>query len=58
MAVKEYQLFNEVIANVKLWALPKIDEAVKWTLNCCGRLRLPEPTRIADIEVGKIKRAM
>jgi deoxyribonuclease V len=35
-----------------------LDEAVKWTLNCCGRFRLPEPTRIADIEVGKIKRAM
>ena len=35
-----------------------LDEAVKWTLNCSRRFRLPEPTRLADIEVGKIKKLL
>lgn len=35
-----------------------LDDAIKWTLNCAVRYRLPEPTRLADIEVGKIKVAM
>ncbi|MHC4076275.1 MAG: deoxyribonuclease V [Planctomycetota bacterium] len=32
-----------------------LDDAVKWTLKCTTRYRLPEPTRIADKLVGKLK---
>lgn len=35
-----------------------LDEAIKWTLNCAVKYRLPEPTRLADIEVGKVKKAL
>ncbi len=35
-----------------------LDDAIKWTLNCTVKYRLPEPTRLADIKVGKIKTAM
>ena len=31
--------------------------AVKLVLACCMRYRIPEPTRQADIEVAKLKRA-
>ena len=31
--------------------------AVKLVLACCSRYRIPEPTRQADIEVAKLKRA-
>ncbi len=34
-----------------------LDSAVKLVLACCPRYRLPEPTRQADIEVAKLKRA-
>jgi len=33
-----------------------LDSAVKLTLACCTRYRIPEPTRQADIEVAKLKR--
>jgi deoxyribonuclease V len=32
-----------------------LDDAIKWTLDCATKYRLPEPTRLAHIEVGKIK---
>jgi deoxyribonuclease V len=35
-----------------------LDDAIKWTLNCTVKYRLPEPTRLADIEVGKVKTTM
>jgi deoxyribonuclease V len=31
------------------------DEAVRWTLRCCRGVRLPEPTRLADQLVGRLK---
>ena len=31
--------------------------AVKLVLACCTHYRIPEPTRQADIEVAKLKRA-
>jgi deoxyribonuclease V len=31
--------------------------AIKLVLACCMRYRIPEPTRQADIEVAKLKRA-
>jgi deoxyribonuclease V len=31
--------------------------AVKLTLACCSRYRIPEPTRQADVEVARLKRA-
>jgi len=34
-----------------------LDEAVRWTLRCGRGLRVPEPTRLADRYVAKIKRA-
>jgi deoxyribonuclease V len=34
-----------------------LESAVKLTLACCTRYRIPEPTRQADIEVAKLKRA-
>jgi deoxyribonuclease V len=34
-----------------------LDSAVKLVLACCTRYRIPEPTRQADIEVAKLKRA-
>lgn len=33
-----------------------LDETIEWTLNCAAKFRLPEPTRLADIEVAKIKK--
>ena len=33
-----------------------LDSAVRLALACCTRYRIPEPTRIADIEVAKLKR--
>ncbi|MHC4718803.1 MAG: endonuclease V, partial [Planctomycetota bacterium] len=30
--------------------------AVRWTLRCARRYRLPEPTRQADLLVGRLKR--
>lgn len=33
-----------------------LDSAVNLVLACCTKYRLPEPTRQADIEVGKLKR--
>ncbi|MFA5553896.1 MAG: deoxyribonuclease V [Phycisphaerae bacterium] len=32
-----------------------LDDAIEWTLNCAPKFRLPEPTRLADIEVAKLK---
>jgi len=32
-----------------------LDSAIKLTLACCTRYRIPEPTRQADIEVAKLK---
>ncbi|KPV40507.1 hypothetical protein AN478_06245 [Thiohalorhabdus denitrificans] len=32
------------------------DSAVDWTLACCTRYRLPEPTRLADRRAGEHKR--
>jgi len=34
-----------------------LDSAVELVLACCTRYRIPEPTRLADIEVAKLKRA-
>jgi len=34
-----------------------LDSAIKLTLACCTRYRIPEPTRQADIEVAKLKLA-
>ena len=34
-----------------------LDSAVRLVLACCTRYRIPEPTRQADIEVAKLKRA-
>jgi deoxyribonuclease V len=33
-----------------------LNDAEKCILNCCTRYRLPEPTRLADIKVGEIKK--
>jgi deoxyribonuclease V len=33
-----------------------LESAVDVVLSCCSRYRLPEPTRLADIEVAKAKR--
>jgi deoxyribonuclease V len=35
-----------------------LDSAKELVLACCTRYRLPEPTRQADIEVGKLKRGL
>lgn len=35
-----------------------LDEAVDLVLRCCGRYRIPEPTRIAHNRVGEYKRSM
>ena len=35
-----------------------VDEAVSWTLACCTRYRLPEPTRLADKHAGWHKRRL
>lgn len=35
-----------------------VDEAVTWTLACCTRYRLPEPTRLADKQAGWHKRRL
>lgn len=32
-----------------------LDDAIQWTLNCSPKYRLPQPTRLADIEVAKLK---
>jgi deoxyribonuclease V len=32
-----------------------LEDAVKWSLNCATKYRIPEPTRLADIKVAKIK---
>jgi deoxyribonuclease V len=32
-----------------------VDEAVAWTLACCSRYRLPEPTRLADKAAARQK---
>ncbi len=32
-----------------------LDDVIKWTLNCTDKYRLPQPTRLADIEVAKLK---
>lgn len=34
-----------------------LNDAINWTLNCATKYRLPEPTRLADIEVAKLKNA-
>ena len=34
-----------------------LDSAIKLVLACCTRYRIPEPTRQADIEVGKLKQS-
>jgi len=34
----------------------RLNDAVEWSLHCAINYRLPEPTRIADIEVARIKR--
>jgi deoxyribonuclease V len=33
-----------------------LEEAVRWTLRCGGRFRLPEPTRLADQYVRQVKK--
>jgi deoxyribonuclease V len=33
-----------------------LDEAVQWVLRCSRGVRLPEPTRQADILVGRMKK--
>jgi deoxyribonuclease V len=33
-----------------------LDSAIQLVLSCCTRYRIPEPTRLADIEVAKLKR--
>ncbi len=35
-----------------------MEDAVNWTLKCACKYRLPEPTRLADIEVAKIKKGL
>lgn len=35
-----------------------LNEAVRITLACCGRYRMPEPTRLADILVSREKRVI
>ena len=35
-----------------------LDSAINLVLACCARYRIPEPTRQADIEVAKLKRAL
>jgi deoxyribonuclease V len=35
-----------------------LDSAIKLVLACCTRYRIPEPTRLADIEVAKLKRRL
>ncbi|MEF8793745.1 deoxyribonuclease V [Thiohalorhabdus sp.] len=35
-----------------------VDDAVTWTLACCTRYRLPEPTRLADKQAGWHKRRL
>ena len=37
--------------------LADFESSVRLVLSCCTRYRLPEPTRLADIRVGQIKRA-
>ncbi len=32
-----------------------LDDAIQWTLNCAIKYRVPEPTRLADIKVAKLK---
>lgn len=32
-----------------------LDDAIKWTVNCAVKYRLPEPTRLADKYAAKIK---
>jgi len=32
-----------------------LEDSVRYVLDCAMRYRIPEPTRLADIEVGKIK---
>lgn len=36
----------------------RLDDAVRLVLRCHGRFRLPEPTRRADFEVGRLARAL
>ncbi|TYO96390.1 endonuclease V [Geothermobacter ehrlichii] len=33
-----------------------IPTAVDWTLACCGRYRMPEPTRLAHLETNRLRR--
>ncbi|MFB6259360.1 MAG: deoxyribonuclease V [Thiohalorhabdaceae bacterium] len=35
-----------------------VDDSVTWTLACCTRYRLPEPTRLADKQAGWQKRRL
>jgi len=35
-----------------------LNDAISLVIDCATRYRIPEPTRLADIEVGKIKKAM
>jgi deoxyribonuclease V len=35
-----------------------LKDAIKWTLNCGRGYRIPEPTRLADIQVAKIKKSL
>lgn len=35
-----------------------LDQAVRWTLRAARRFRLPEPTRQADLLVGRLSRAL
>ncbi|MBN1795282.1 MAG: endonuclease V [Sedimentisphaerales bacterium] len=40
---------------VSVGNLCRLDDAVKWVLLCSPKFRLPEPTRLADIEAAKMK---
>ena len=35
-----------------------LDEAVRWTLRCARGVRLPEPTRLADQSVARLKKEL
>lgn len=35
-----------------------LDDAIRWTLNCAAKYRLPEPTRLADKLVCKLKQRL
>jgi deoxyribonuclease V len=35
-----------------------LNDAINCVLNCATKFRIPEPTRLADIEVAKIKKSL